>query len=52
MYIVMKIVISAIVIGVVTEIARRFPSYGGVVAALPLGKFAQHNMAIFSGRAK
>ncbi len=36
MYIVMKIVISAIVIGVVTEIARRFPSYGGVVAALPL----------------
>jgi hypothetical protein len=36
MYIVMKIMVSAIVIGVVTEVARRFPSYGGIVAALPL----------------
>jgi F0F1-type ATP synthase assembly protein I len=36
MYIVMKILVSAIVIGVVTEVARRFPSYGGIVAALPL----------------
>ncbi|WP_112180440.1 DUF3147 family protein [Paraliobacillus zengyii] len=36
MHIIMKVVISAIVIGVVTEIARRFPTYGGVVAALPL----------------
>jgi hypothetical protein len=36
MYVIMKIVISAIIIGIVTEIARRFPTYGGVVAALPL----------------
>lgn len=36
MFVVMKIIASAIVIGVVTEIARRFPSYGGVLAALPL----------------
>lgn len=36
MYIVMKILVSAIVIGVVTEVARRYPSYGGIVAALPL----------------
>lgn len=36
MYIEMKIMISAIVIGIVTEVARRFPSYGGIVAALAL----------------
>ncbi|MEH7356780.1 DUF3147 family protein [Neobacillus drentensis] len=36
MYIIIKIVISAIIIGIVTEISRRFPSYGGIVAALPL----------------
>ncbi|WP_019413633.1 DUF3147 family protein [Paenisporosarcina sp. TG20] len=36
MFVVMKIIASAIVIGMVTEISRRFPSYGGVVAALPL----------------
>ncbi|MDG5471343.1 DUF3147 family protein [Jeotgalibacillus sp. ET6] len=36
MFLFMKIVASAIVIGVVTEISRRFPSYGGVIAALPL----------------
>lgn len=36
MFVVMKIIASAIVIGVVTEIARRFPAYGGVLAALPL----------------
>ncbi len=36
MFVVMKIIASAIVIGVVTEISRRFPSYGGVLAALPL----------------
>jgi len=33
---IMKIIISAIIIGIVTEISRRFPSYGGIVAALPL----------------
>lgn len=36
MYVIVKIIVSGIVIGVVTEIARRFPSYGGIVAALPL----------------
>ena len=36
MFVVIKIIASAIVIGVVTEISRRFPSYGGVLAALPL----------------
>ncbi len=36
MFVVMKIIASAIVIGIVTEISRRFPTYGGVVAALPL----------------
>lgn len=36
MFIIMKIIASAIVIAIVTEISRRFPSYGGVVAALPL----------------
>lgn len=36
MYIIMKIIVSAIIIGIVTEISRRFPLYGGIVAALPL----------------
>ena len=36
MYVITKIIASAIVIGVVTEISRRFPSYGGIIAALPL----------------
>ncbi|WP_419881760.1 DUF3147 family protein [Peribacillus sp. B-H-3] len=36
MYVITKIIASAIVISVVTEISRRFPSYGGIIAALPL----------------
>jgi len=36
MFTIVKIVISAIIIGMVTEIARRFPTFGGVIAALPL----------------
>ncbi len=36
MFVIVKVIISAIVIGIVTEIARRVPTYGGVVAALPL----------------
>lgn len=36
MYTVIKVVISACLIGAVTELARRFPLYGGVIAALPL----------------
>ncbi|MCD7035706.1 DUF3147 family protein [Metabacillus sp. GX 13764] len=36
MYTVLKILCSAAIIGLVTELARRFPLYGGIVAALPL----------------
>ncbi|AWE09246.1 hypothetical protein DCE79_07395 [Lysinibacillus sp. 2017] len=36
MYAVVKILVSAIIIGLVTEIAKRFPTYGGIIAALPL----------------
>ena len=36
MYLLAKILASAVIIGIVTEIARRFPTYGGVIAALPL----------------
>lgn len=36
MYIVMKIITSAIIIAAVTEIAKRFPTYGGIIAALPI----------------
>lgn len=36
MYVIVKIIVSAAVIGAVTEIAKRFPTYGGIVAALPL----------------
>lgn len=36
MYVLMKVVISAIIIAIVTEVSRRFPTYGGVIAALPL----------------
>ncbi|MEK3808141.1 DUF3147 family protein [Bacillus sp. FSL H8-0547] len=36
MYLLVKILVSAVIIGIVTEIARRFPAYGGIIAALPL----------------
>ena len=36
MYVIMKVVASAIIIAVVSEVARRFPTYGGIIAALPL----------------
>ncbi|MBO8171673.1 MAG: DUF3147 family protein [Bacillaceae bacterium] len=36
MFFFLKIIISALIIGVVTEIARRFPTWGGIMAALPL----------------
>ncbi|UFT98335.1 DUF3147 family protein [Radiobacillus kanasensis] len=36
MFVILKVIVSAAVIGIVTEIARRFPTYGGIVAALPL----------------
>ncbi|GGE63795.1 DUF3147 family protein [Priestia taiwanensis] len=36
MYTFIKVFVSAIVIGVITEIARRYPAQGGVIAALPL----------------
>ncbi|MDR4432660.1 DUF3147 family protein [Bacillus tequilensis] len=31
-----KIIISALIIGFVTEISKRHPTYGGIIAALPL----------------
>ncbi|ERN53943.1 DUF3147 family protein [Alkalihalophilus marmarensis] len=36
MFLVFKILVSAIIIGIVTEVARFFPKYGGIIAALPL----------------
>lgn len=36
MFFFVKILISAVIIGGVTEVARRFPTYGGIIAALPL----------------
>ncbi len=36
MYLLIKIISSAVIIGIVTELARRFPVYGGIVAAQPL----------------
>ncbi|WP_146551444.1 DUF3147 family protein [Rummeliibacillus sp. SL167] len=36
MYFLIKIIISAAIIGIVTELARRYPVYGGIVASLPL----------------
>ncbi|QTM99079.1 hypothetical protein ERJ70_07055 [Sediminibacillus dalangtanensis] len=36
MFVLIKILLSAIVIGIVTEISRRIPAYGGMLAALPL----------------
>ncbi|MFC4410479.1 DUF3147 family protein [Chungangia koreensis] len=32
----MKVITSAIIIAAVTEVAKRFPTYGGIIAALPL----------------
>lgn len=31
-----KVIISALIIGFVTEISKRHPTYGGIIAALPL----------------
>jgi hypothetical protein len=36
MFTFVKVIVSAVIIGIVTELARRFPTYGGIVAALPL----------------
>ncbi|KOS68865.1 membrane protein [Lysinibacillus contaminans] len=36
MYTIIKIFSSAAIIGLVTELARRLPTYGGIIAALPL----------------
>lgn len=36
MFFLLKILTSAFVIGVVTEIAKRFPTTGGMIAALPI----------------
>ncbi|RKL65874.1 hypothetical protein CR203_18665 [Salipaludibacillus neizhouensis] len=36
MFLITKILVSAIIIALVTEVARVFPKYGGIIAALPL----------------
>ncbi|ABR48040.1 conserved hypothetical protein [Alkaliphilus metalliredigens QYMF] len=36
MFTVVKIMISAVIIGIVTEVSMRFPTYGGIIAALPI----------------
>lgn len=36
LYVIVKIGISAVIIGVASEIARRYPTWGGLVASLPL----------------
>ncbi|MEC1826762.1 DUF3147 family protein [Bacillus velezensis] len=36
MFTIVKIIVSAAIIGIITEISRRSPSYGGIIAALPI----------------
>ncbi|WP_316572645.1 DUF3147 family protein [Neobacillus sp. YIM B06451] len=36
MFAIVKILISAIIIGVITEFSRRYPEQGGIIAALPI----------------
>ncbi|QHZ48676.1 MULTISPECIES: DUF3147 family protein [Bacillus] len=36
MFLIAKIAVSAVLIGIVTEIARKSPEFGGIIAALPL----------------
>ncbi|GAF65533.1 hypothetical protein BTS2_2431 [Bacillus sp. TS-2] len=36
MFTIIKILISAMLIGIITMVANRYPTYGGIVAALPL----------------
>lgn len=36
LYVLVKIGISAVIIGAASEIARRYPTWGGLVASLPL----------------
>jgi hypothetical protein len=36
MFALVKVVVSAIMIGGVTEVARRYPAFGGIIAALPI----------------
>lgn len=47
-----KILSSALVIGLVTELARRSPSYGGVIAALPLVSLISLVWLIQQGQSK
>jgi hypothetical protein len=36
MFTIVKIIVSAIIIGVITEISRKYPNQGGIIAALPI----------------
>lgn len=35
MYTIIKVIISAVIIGIITEVSRRYPTQGGIIAALP-----------------
>ena len=35
MYTVLKVIVSAIIIWIITEVSRRVPTQGGIIAALP-----------------
>ncbi|MGE7762886.1 DUF3147 family protein [Peribacillus sp. NPDC097895] len=36
MFTIVKIIVSAIIIGVITDFSRRYPTQGGIIAALPI----------------
>ena len=36
MFTTVKIIVSTIIIGIITEISRRYPQQGGIIAALPI----------------
>jgi hypothetical protein len=36
MFTIFKIIISAVIIGVITEVSQRYPQQGGIIAALPI----------------
>jgi len=52
MYSIIKILMSALIIAGVTEMAKRFPTYGGIVAALPIVSLLKYYMVISARRKK
>lgn len=45
MYMLVKIISSATIIGVVTEIARRFPTYGGIILRIAISEYFKYYLA-------